>query len=1234
MDTTLFPLARLYLEQHNPAMKSMLKYEPDFGRSYLESLDTRLRNDPTIKVIPAKEQKLEPSKPGKKTSRWDLYKEAKSLGFKPNRYAKMDELRSMIELNFTRSFGTDIFHDTFEYSTSSNKYTVHKYRIGTTIYKDKNYRFFDDGTRNVFQYDFNKFGEGDDSIKDVVKNALKDFKSTDKIQIMLKHDNGTYSKMVAHNKDEVMKKLTEFLAENEGKYQEQPETIEVLISVIEPLSMQGQGGKSYKQASEIWKIISPNSKTNCLFQSAQICLDKCYNDRTVSRASLLKQRVCPKNKTVSNQFTIDELSKHLKRDIIIYNYLYKVEYTAKFGVEMCRASKYNGRTRDALEILIKENHFSALLRWKDIGETPPKHIEEHEPKTMKETKDTKSIEDAILECQPIIKRNYINYDEFKVITWDIETTVENTDNETKKVITYACGFFDGDESNYQAFWGFDALNQFCDFLDKNSEKYNGFYLYAHNGGKFDNIQLMHDVLLTSDKWELDTREGKNIELNNRWISITLLNRKTNAVLFLRDSICLVPGSLDDLTKDFDVKHKKLTESVSHDDITYNNWHTYKPLLEEYLKNDVMGLYEILYIVNRNIWECSEKVMTSTKLQVCHKIVSGLTGKVFNDDFIMENKDKTEYIEFGYYNEELNLDVEYYDESHYNENHNLKNIELSFDEIVEIDKERYKLCKDNGISLLVISFDIKREDLFNYIKDRLKDMKIKVNKDFVYNCDDDVDNKVYNIKMTDCLTAATLSKKLFFHRFYNQYRYPIYMLSKEIDNYIRESYTGGRVEIFNFGLCPGNEFYYYDFTSLYPDVMRKLLPYGEPEYCKNITINDIKNDSFFGFVKVMVKTINRNIKPLHAYRDKKNFKLVFPIFEKPTELTLFSEEIKLGHSEGIYHYEIIDGIRFKKHNFMAKFENEFFKSKLKADKLNQGAIKQIEKIKLNSSYGFWGLRTEGRDSVKIYNRGDAPISEYIDNGQFIGESDVGNYTILRVKSNLDVKDFNVSVASAITSYARCKLWNLLNDIDNVGHKTFMCDTDSVITSLNIDQYPILKRRYMWDGCGMDLGSLKNELNTSKKLKSYIKENNVDPSSLGQLCFNKCILGGAKFYALRSDRWDVEICKCKGYSQDKVKKQILKMSDFDIECLFQSDIKNMHKDKTKKDLSELYKLNKNITQKQLQFLSGKSSFLCDKFDINNQKTEAFVIYKRHTPKNIHFSYTKGVINSDGRITPLVL
>ena len=100
-------------------------------------------------------------------------------------------------------------------------------------------------------------------------------------------------------------------------------------------------------------------------------------------------------------------------------------------------------------------------------------------------------------------------------------------------------------------------------------------------------------------------------------------------------------------------------------------------------------------------------------------------------------------------------------------------------------------------------------------------------------------------------------------------------------------------------------------------------------------------------------------------------------------------------------------------------------------MNQAALAQVWKIIINSGYGFFGLRTQDRDAVEIHELGSPRV--LIDDEQIISEADFKNYTIIRKKKNLPIEDFNVGVASAVTAWARMRLFRLIRAIHKHGGK---------------------------------------------------------------------------------------------------------------------------------------------------------------------------------------------------------
>ena len=77
--------------------------------------------------------------------------------------------------------------------------------------------------------------------------------------------------------------------------------------------------------------------------------------------------------------------------------------------------------------------------------------------------------------------------------------------------------------------------------------------------------------------------------------------------------------------------------------------------------------------------------------------------------------------------------------------------------------------------------------------------------------------LFNINLTDCVTASSLAGKIFFNRFYDEQNKPIPLIKNPtIYNDIKQAYYGGRVEVYKPTTDkPGQKLYYYDVNSLYP-----------------------------------------------------------------------------------------------------------------------------------------------------------------------------------------------------------------------------------------------------------------------------------------------------------------------------------------------------------------------------------------------------------------------------------
>ena len=144
--------------------------------------------------------------------------------------------------------------------------------------------------------------------------------------------------------------------------------------------------------------------------------------------------------------------------------------------------------------------------------------------------------------------------------------------------------------------------------------------------------------------------------------------------------------------------------------------------------------------------------------------------------------------------------------------------------------------------------------------------------------------------------------------------------------------------------------------------------------------------------------------------------------------------------------------------------------------------------------------------------------------------------------------------------------------------------------------------MWDGTGEELGNLKNELNDAIGYKGK-----------DQLYFDRCIINGCKFYALKSDKFKWfdkslnketnEICRCKGYTQ----------RDDDISSHLTFD-------------QYRQKNNIKIEQRRDQFLCGMNGY--------SAEDNGYQIQIKEVKKRCPRKYNKGIVNKNGSITPLTI
>ena len=717
----------------------------------------------------------------------------------------------------------------------------------------------------------------------------------------------------------------------------------------------------------------------------------------------------------------------------------------------------------------------------------------------------------------------------KIATYDIEAT-GNGNDENFKCYRISLAYNDLDElgsmknidgMKIKSFGGEDCISKFFTFIYENRSVFHEFTFYAHNAGKFDLLLLLNEYILSNvNKWKINTESL--IVLNGAYINLELYsigtNDKTSSEIKFRDSYRLLPMSLDKLGVDFNVPHKKQGKDlgIKFDEVNMDN--------------------------------CFGESATPIKRKELH---FGYMGK-----FIRSNG-KEEQI--------IRSESETYNTNGGEIDTNEVSILNTLDFKIELSQRVY--CDYDTLCLL---------ECLNQFNEDIYD--------------------AMNIDMTSCLTGASLSKQNFFKNYYSKTHTPIFTHSREFDAFCRKGYVGGRCEAHFIGEHKEKTFYY-DFTSLYPDVGRKRLPYGKPFMVCQSTIdkfNDrvnkplvIKKSKYgrgdfeeklptiVGMMKFKVKTIDFDALPIHGI--KKDGKLIFPTFENWTEITLWSNEFNYAYSLGIYEYKLESAISyiygghgdypngrpirrcenrngsFWDEGILKNFFTEAVDKKALAKEQKKPALAQSYKIVANSGYGFWGLNANGddgngRDGMEIMENDDLTFWEMVDRNEVNNVGVNGEYTLVRTTKPMPSKDYNVSIAAAISSEARIKIHKFMNAIIKNGGKLLYCDTDSCITDIKLCDYPEMMKEFCWDGNGKELGSMKNE--AEEKLEKYFKEKygkkelpihmekqkEIDG---GEYCFDKGIIAGCKQYCLHKKVYDGGVIEAEA---SKGCKRSLDYSDF--------------------------------------------------------------------------------------------
>lgn len=521
-----------------------------------------------------------------------------------------------------------------------------------------------------------------------------------------------------------------------------------------------------------------------------------------------------------------------------------------------------------------------------------------------------------------------------------------------------------------------------------------------------------------------------------------------------------------------------------------------------------------------------------------------------------------------------------------------------------------LAKDMGVTRKMEDIDIKnvsREDMLTSKKILEYNKKDCISLHEVLTKYQSTSTKTFGTNPLHHVSASSFAKKIFFSQYYDEEEYPLYVFPKKVRDFIAGAYSGGRNEVFHRGRFSGIPIFPYDFSAFYPSVGVKLIPYGVPKWKDNLhTIKGKDAIKKFleenpGFYEVEILSSPRNKIPLHGILHKHRY--VFPHFVN-CNTKIFSMELLLGLEIG-YRYRLLRGYTQPLAPICAKFFKRLVKVRAKAKRKGQPVLEKAAKVTGSAGYGHFGFNPYNRNVLRMYGENMVEHLESLADNAKLSYRKEGDTYLCYERTDILLPDINVSVAAAITSHARMKLWELMQDITDAGGKIYYCDTDSVYSSIDIQEHPTLGPKWCGVGNGANMGELKRELPKGENISDVV-------------------LVGCKTYAYTTNKGKYHV-KSKGTNNPKPMYEP-KMDDEKYDDPYENYDKDV----------EEYARNKDMFGKLCMLLTSDQVFDTDAMRTSRMHKvgKDMKIYDEVVPKKITGVYTKGHVLEDGRIIPLKL
>lgn len=304
-----------------------------------------------------------------------------------------------------------------------------------------------------------------------------------------------------------------------------------------------------------------------------------------------------------------------------------------------------------------------------------------------------------------------------------------------------------------------------------------------------------------------------------------------------------------------------------------------------------------------------------------------------------------------------------------------------------------------------------------------------------------------------VSLSSLSFYIYF-KFFNKFKVKKF-IKKEEEIYLRDSYFGGRCEVFG-NKKENEQVFYFDFPGMYASCMLEKNVYGECHFVYNASEN-IEIPGFYNIHWYI--NINQPILPHHNLI---NNKLLFT--NGFGSGTYWFEEIILFKKYGGIVLKVNSALIYEKFDFIFKDFISYFN----AFKLSNTLYKSLSKLIINSFYGRCGLRPVDEiylflDKYEEFEKINELNAQGLITIKKIDEINSTWFLTLKLERGVHKTLFqnkfiasiqkekspNIAIASSIAAKARVKLYEAFKDIEKNNGRVLYCDTDSIFAAYNID-----------------------------------------------------------------------------------------------------------------------------------------------------------------------------------------